>query len=67
MPWPTGIPGWTLAATLLLDLVAILTIWTAPKHSRKSKTLWTVIVLILPIAGALGWFLLGHERRRRRK
>jgi hypothetical protein len=60
-----GVTTWIVAATLLLNILAILTIWVGPKHSRQAKTLWTVIVLLLPILGALGWFVLGQERRRR--
>jgi hypothetical protein len=33
-------------------------------HSRRAKIIWTVISVLLPIIGPLGWFLLGRERRR---
>jgi hypothetical protein len=65
--WPPNVETWVVGGALLLDLLALVTIWTGPKHSRKSKTLWTVIVLLLPVLGAIGWFLLGQERRRRRR
>jgi hypothetical protein len=64
---PFALPGWVLLVVAALDLAALVTIWMGRRHSRQAKTLWTIIVLLLPILGALGWFLLGHERRRRRR
>jgi hypothetical protein len=56
--------GWLIAVTVLCDLAALYSIWHSPVHSRKAKGLWTTIVLVLPIVGALGWVSLGRERRR---
>lgn len=63
---PFAVPGWVLLVAALLDVAALVTIWMGRRHSRQAKTLWTIIVLVLPVLGALGWFILGHERRRRR-
>jgi hypothetical protein len=49
---------------ILLDLAALWSIWRSPSHSRRAKTFWTVAVILLPILGALGWLILGRERRR---
>ena len=65
--WPPNTETWVVWGALALDILALVTIWTGPKHSRKSKTLWTVIVLALPVLGAIGWFMLGQERKRRKK
>jgi hypothetical protein len=51
-------------AILLVDLTALAFIWRSPGHSRKAKIVWTIIVALLPVLGALAWFPLGHERRR---
>jgi len=56
--------GWLIAVAVLCDLAALYSIWHSPVHSRKAKGLWTTIVLILPLLGALGWVSLGRERRR---
>lgn len=56
--------GWLIAVTVVFDLAALYSIWHSPVHSRKAKGLWTSIVLVLPVLGALGWLALGHERRR---
>jgi hypothetical protein len=32
------------------------------RHSRQAKVLWTVIVIVLPVLGPVGWFLLGREK-----
>jgi hypothetical protein len=56
--------AWLIAVTVAADLAALYSIWHSPVHSRKAKGLWTSIVLVLPIAGALGWLALGREHRR---
>jgi hypothetical protein len=52
------------AIAVLLDVAALWSIWRSPSHSRRAKTFWTVAVILLPMLGALGWLLLGRERRR---
>lgn len=53
---------WTVAAILLL-VASLLSIWMGRRHSRKAKVVWTVIVVVLPVLGPVGWFLLGREKR----
>lgn len=55
---------WIGLAVLLLDLVALVTIWSSQRHSLKARVLWTVLVVLLPILGAIGWAALGRESRR---
>ena len=38
--------------------------WMGTRHGRPAKIVWTVIVVVVPILGACGWYLLGRERRR---
>jgi hypothetical protein len=47
-----------------VDLLALAFIWRSPVHSTKAKVVWTIIVAVLPVLGALAWFPLGRERRR---
>lgn len=56
---------WFTAAALVIGAAALLSIWLGRRHSRQAKWVWTVIVLVLPILGGIGWFLLGRERRGR--
>jgi predicted alpha/beta hydrolase len=52
---------WSAAAIILL-VSALLSIWMGRRHSRQAKVLWTVIVIVLPVLGPVGWFLLGREK-----
>lgn len=52
-------------AILVIDLGALVSIWRSTLHSKKAKLVWTLIVAVLPVIGALAWFPLGRERRRR--
>jgi hypothetical protein len=54
---------WSAAAIIAL-VAALMSIWMGRHHSRHAKIIWTVISVLLPIIGPLGWFLLGRERRR---
>lgn len=49
---------------LVLDVLAIVSIWRSLAHGRRAKIFWTTAVLILPIAGAIGWYTLGREKKR---
>jgi len=53
-----------VAAAVLVDLAALFSIWRGPFHSTKAKIVWTLIVAVLPVLGAIAWLALGHERRR---
>lgn len=47
---------------LAADIWAILNIFQSGADNGK-KVLWTVLVLIFPIAGLLLWFFLGPRQR----
>jgi hypothetical protein len=53
---------WSAAAIILL-VSALLSIWLGRRHSRQAKVVWTVIVILLPVLGPVGWFVLGREKR----
>jgi hypothetical protein len=57
-------PLWFACAAILAAMVALASIWLGRRHGRPAKVVWTVIVVFIPILGALGWFALGRERRR---
>jgi phospholipase D-like protein len=57
-------PLWFAGAWIILAVLALVSIWMGTRHGRKSKTVWTVIVVVVPVVGACGWFLLGRERRK---
>jgi len=63
------IGGWSTladlgAAAALALIVALVSVWRSRHHGRHAKTVWTIIVVLLPLAGPLAWFVLGHERGR---
>lgn len=49
---------------LILDVAALISIWRRPGRDPKVRIVWTIVVALLPIVGALAWFLLGREKRR---
>ena len=61
---PTVRP-WLIALVVLVDLLALLAIVGSRVHARKVKVIWTVIVLLVPVLGAVAWLAIGRERRRR--
>ena len=56
---------WIGLAVVLIDIVALATVWFSRRHSSQAKVVWTIIIAVLPIVGALGWAILGRERKRR--
>lgn len=58
---------WVGVVIVVVDLLALVSIWRSSLHSTKARVVWTLIVAVLPILGALAWFPLGRERRRRRR
>ena len=46
---------------LILDVYAIIQVFSS-RASTGSKVLWTVLILLLPIAGVILWFLLGPKK-----
>lgn len=57
-------PLWFAGAWIILAVLALASIWMGTRHGRPAKIVWTVIVVVVPILGACGWYLLGRERRR---
>lgn len=55
----TGLGGILLLA---LDVWAILHIFQSGESNGK-KVGWTVLVLVLPLAGAIAWYFLGPRSR----
>ena len=55
--------GWGLALMLVLDIAALTSIWKSRKHAPKAKIIWTAMVALLPLFGAIAWFALGREPR----
>jgi hypothetical protein len=56
--------GWMAVAAIAADVAALASIWRSRAHSTKAQTIWTIIVLLVPLAGAAAWAFLGRERRR---
>jgi len=48
---------------LIADVYAILNIFQSPASTDR-KVLWTVIVIILPVLGFIGWFFFGPRTNR---
>ncbi|MFV2089479.1 MAG: PLDc N-terminal domain-containing protein [Pseudomonadales bacterium] len=46
---------------LILDVYAIIKVISS-RASVGSKVLWTVLIVLLPIAGVILWFLFGPKR-----
>lgn len=62
-PGTAGDGLWNLVALviLVLDIVVIVAVW----RSRKAfipKIVWTILILILPLAGLILYFFLGREK-----
>jgi heme A synthase len=55
---------WLAGTGLLLAAAALISIWRGQRHSRQAKVVWTVVAVLLPILGPLGWFLLARETRK---
>ena len=55
--------GWGLALMLVLDIAALTSIWKSRKHAMKAKIIWTAMVALLPLFGAIAWFALGRVPR----
>ena len=60
----TSWPLWFFVGATIAGVAALGSIWLGRHHSRRAKIVWTIVVLALPIAGPIAWFILGFERRR---
>ena len=54
-----------VALVAIVDLLAIAAIGASRAHAPKVKVIWSAIVLLLPVLGAVAWLAIGRERRRR--
>ena len=57
---------WLIALVVIVDLLALAAIGASRAHAPKVKVIWSAIVLLLPVAGAVAWLAIGRERRGRR-
>lgn len=46
---------------LVLDVFAIYNVFQS-KAGSGSKLLWTLIIIVLPVLGLIGWFFLGPKK-----
>jgi hypothetical protein len=63
-----GVLGGTCAiifalATLILFILALVSILQAGNLTGGGKAIWIVVILIFPILGSLAWFLFGRNAR----
>ena len=55
--WPLVLfAGWAIGTA-----AALLSIWLGRHHAPRVKVIWSVIVVVVPIVGAIGWFVLGRQ------
>jgi hypothetical protein len=57
-------PLWFAGAWIILSVLSLASIWMGTRHGKPAKLVWTVIVVMVPVLGACGWYVLGRERRR---
>ena len=55
---------WILLALVVLAALALRSVWKSHAHARRVKIIWSAVVLI-PLLGPVGWYILGRDRRRR--
>ena len=55
---------WIFLGLFLLAVLALRSVWTSAGHAHRVKLIWSAVVLI-PLLGPIGWFVLGRSRRRR--
>jgi Phospholipase_D-nuclease N-terminal len=61
------IVSWVVILALAADASALASVWISRGRSRRAKTLWTVVVILLPLIGAAAWLAFGRERRHARR
>lgn len=44
----------------IIDVLAILDVWKRESDNTK-KILWTVVILLLPLFGALAWYAVSRK------
>ena len=55
---------WIFLALVVLAALALRSVWKSHAHARRVKIIWSAVVLI-PLLGPIGWYILGRDRRRR--
>jgi hypothetical protein len=45
---------------VIIDILAILDVWKSA-GSTERKILWIVIILLLPVAGPIAWYLVSRK------
>jgi len=55
---------WIFLALVVLAVFALRSVWKSRAHARRVKIIWSAVVLI-PLLGPIGWYILGRDRRRR--
>ena len=55
---------WIFLALVILAALALRSVWKSRAHARRVKIIWSAVVLI-PLVGPVGWYVLGRDRRRR--
>lgn len=46
-----------IGVVLLLDVLAIVLVWRGTAFAVVAKLLWSVVVLVVPFGGAIGWLI----------
>lgn len=46
---------------LILDIMALYSIWNDKSLSGTAKVLWSALIFFLPVLGLVLWFLFGKE------
>lgn len=47
-----------LVVALVLDVLAVAQVWRTRSFDRLAKTFWSIVVVVIPFAGAVAWLLL---------
>jgi len=55
-------PRWAVVVLVGADVAALTSIWRSRVHALRAKLIWTAVVAVLPVLGAIAWFALGRER-----
>lgn len=55
---------WFGAAAVILSISALASILHSSVHGRKAKVVWILLVLLLPVFGAIAWFALGRQAKK---
>jgi hypothetical protein len=53
----------SLAITIVLWILALVTLWRASRNGRKGTgflVIWVIVIIIFPWLGALAWLLVGY-------